>query len=282
MPVLSIIACGMLEDELAHVLSGDRELAQLILVENSEHFGLQRKLKSLGCLSALIPLDRVPEILVREHKQSHPAILKSLSRVHFIQKVLHKLENQHKPKVTVVANMLRRGLHADVEMVRVEVYKKIMEMSRFSDRILIFYGTCGHSLSNLKKDFESLGIQLFFLKDDKGETVEDCISAALGGNDVYARTMVNGENAGTFYLTPKWASNWEEKQNDDAILSLESDIKFLKLYGRAAKINTGLSYEPDFDKNVRDFARFFNLEIVELQGSKTIAEVSYQNAKKFP
>jgi hypothetical protein len=282
MPVLSIIACGMLEDELAYVLSSDRELAQLILVENSEHFGLQRKLKSLGCLPTLIPLDRVGEILICEHNQSPPAILKPICIFNFIRKILHKLENQHKPKVTVVANMLRRGLHADVEMVRIEVYRKIMEMSRFSDRILIFYGTCGHSLSNLEKDFQNLGCQLYFLKDEKGEIVEDCISAALGGNDVYARTLANGEGAGTFYLTPMWASNWEEKSKDNVIFSSESDTKFLKLYGRVAKINTGLSYEPDFDKNARNFARFFNLKIVELQGSKKIAEQSYQNAKKFP
>ena len=118
MPVLSIIACGMLEDELAYVLSGDSELAQLILVENNEHFGLQRKLKSLGCLPALIPLDRVPEIVKLERKQSIPAILKPLSCFHFIKKICRKRENQHKPKVTVVATMLRRGLHADVEMVR--------------------------------------------------------------------------------------------------------------------------------------------------------------------
>ena len=282
MPVLSIIACGMLEDELAYVLSGDRELAQLILVENSEHFGLQRKLKSLGCLPALSPLDRVPEILIREQNYSLPSILKSLCYFNFVKKILTKLEKQHKPKVSVVANMLKRGLHADVEMVRVEVYRKIMEMSRFSDRILIFYGTCGHSLSNLEKDFENLGCKLYFLKDEKGETVEDCISAALGGNDVYARVLVNSEGAGTFYLTPMWASNWEENQKDNAIISSESDTKFLKLYGRAAKINTGLSYEPDFDNNVRNFARFFNLKIIELQGSIKITEQSYNNAKKFP
>ncbi len=282
MPVLSIIACGMLEDELAYVLSGDRELAQLILVENSEHFGLQRKLKSLGCLPALIPLDRVPEILIRENNQSLHAILKPLCCFNFVKKIRNKLEKQHKPEVTVVANMLRRGLHVDVEMIRIEVYKKIMEMSRFSDRILIFYGTCGHSLANLEKDFENLGCQLYFLKDEKGEIVEDCISVALGGNDVYARALVNGESEGTFYLTPMWASNWEEKPNGNAIFSSEFDNKFLKLYGRAAKINTGLSYEPDFDKNVRNFAQFFNLEIVELKGSKKIAEQSYQNAKKFP
>jgi len=282
MPILSIIACGMLEDELAYVLSDDRELAQLILVENSEHFGLQRKLKSLGCLPTLIPLDRVQEILIRENSQSFPAILKPPCCFNFIKKILPKMEKQHKPKVTVVANMLKRGLHADVEKVKVEVCKKIMEMSQFSDRILIFYGTCGHSLANLEKDFENLGCQLYFLKDEKGEIVEDCISAALGGNDVYGRALVNGEGAGTFYLTPMWASNWEEKSKDNAILSSESDTKFLKLYGRAAKINTGLSFEPDFDKNVKDFARFFNLKVVELKGSKKIAEQSYQNAKKFP
>ncbi len=41
MPVLSIIACDMLEDELAYVLSKDSELEQLILVEKMECFGLR-------------------------------------------------------------------------------------------------------------------------------------------------------------------------------------------------------------------------------------------------
>ena len=150
-------------------------------------------------------------------------------------------------------------------------------MSRFSDRILIFYGTCGHSLGNIEKHFEGLGCQLNFLKDDKGEIVEDCISAALGGNDAYAKTMSKG--AGTFYLTPMWASGWKEFPKE--IIS-EHDRNYLKRYRRIAKINTGLPHGPDFDENVRDFARFFNLKIVELQGSKKIAEQSYMEAKKFP
>lgn len=272
----------MLEDELAYVLSKDSELEQLILIENSEHFGLQRKLKSLGCLPALIPLDRIPEILKEEQNQSLLAILKPLCGFRFIEKIRRKLENQHRTKVTVVANVLRRGLHADVELLKAEVYGNIKEMSRFSDSILIFYGTCGHSLANLEKDFEGLGCQLYFLKDEKGETVEDCISAALGGNDAYARTLVNCDGAGTFYLTPMWASSWKELPKESGIFLSELDKKYLKRYGRVAKINTGLSYEPDFDKNARDFARSFNLKIAELQGSKKIAERSYRNAKKFP
>jgi hypothetical protein len=254
MPVLSIIACDMLEDEITYVLSKDSELEQLILIEKRECFGLQRKLKSLGCLSTLVPLDRIREIL----------------------------ENRHKAKVTVVANMLKMGLHIDIELLKAEVYRNITEMSRFSDRILIFYGTCGHSLVNIEKDFESLECRLYFLKDDKGEIAEDCISVALGGNDAYARAMVNSEYEGTFFLTPMWASGWGEFSKEKFQELIEHDKKYIRRYRRVAKVNTGLSYEPDFYENVSEFARFFNLKIVELMGSKKIAEQSYLDAKKFP
>ncbi len=279
MPVLSIIACDMLEDELAYVLLEDGELAQLILIDNNKHFGLQRKLKSRGCLPALIPLDRVPEILKVERNHT---FLKPFRSFRFIEKIRRKLENQHKTKVTIVANMLKMGLHIDVELLKAEVYRNIREMSRFSDRILIFYGTCGHSLVNIEKDFEALECQLYFLKDDKGEIVEDCISVALGGNDAYAKAMVNSEGEGTFYLTPMWASGWGEFPKEKFRELSEHDKKYIRRYRRVAKINTGLSYEPDFDENVRDFARFFNLKIVELHGSKKIAQQSYQNARTFP
>ncbi len=282
MPVLSIIACDMLEDELTCVLSKDDKLEQLILVEKKECFGLQRKLKSLGCLPALVPLDRIPEILKGEKNQSFLAILKPLYGLRFIEKIQRKLENMHKMKVTVVANVLKMGLHIDVELLKTEVYRNIREMSRFSDRILIFYGTCGHSLVNIDKDFEDLKCQLYFLKDDKGEIVEDCISAALGGNDAYARAMVNSEGEGTFYLTPMWTSGWGEFPKERLTELSELGKKYIRRYGKVAKINTGLSYEQDFDENVKDFARSFNLKIVEIQGNKKIAEQSYRHARKFP
>ncbi len=265
----------MFEDELAYVLSKDSGLEQLILVEKIECFGLQRKLKSLGCHFALIPLDRVQDILKGEKK--FPAVLKPMSGLHLIEKLLSR--NRHKTKVTVVANMLKMGLHMDVKLLKEEVYRTIREMSRFSDRILIFYGTCGHSLVNIEKDFEDLECQLYFLKDDKGEIVEDCISVALGGNEAYDEAMAKSE--GTFYLTPMWASGRMEIPREMISEISELGKMYMKRYGKVAKINTGISYEPDFDENVRDFAQSFNLKIVELQGSKKIAEQSYQNAKKF-
>jgi hypothetical protein len=45
MSVLSIIACGMLEDELVYVLSTDLEIKQLFVVENINSFRFVQKLK---------------------------------------------------------------------------------------------------------------------------------------------------------------------------------------------------------------------------------------------
>jgi len=63
MPVLRIIACGMLEDELVHILSNDSELKQLIVVENRSNLEFLRKLKSKNCTPRKVFLDRGPIIL---------------------------------------------------------------------------------------------------------------------------------------------------------------------------------------------------------------------------
>ncbi len=79
-----------------------------------------------------------------------------------------------------------------------------------------------------------------------------------------------------------WASGRMEIPKEMISENSELGKMYMKRYGKVAKINTGLSYEPDFDENVRDFVRSFNLKIMEIQGSIKIAKQSYQNAKKFP
>jgi hypothetical protein len=46
MPVLSIIACEMLEDELVYVLSKEPEIKRLFVVENRNSFRFVKKLRS--------------------------------------------------------------------------------------------------------------------------------------------------------------------------------------------------------------------------------------------
>jgi hypothetical protein len=280
MAILSIIACRMLEDELVYVLSRDTDLYEMILVDNRECLGLLRKLRTQGCIPRLLPLDRISKILEDEKKQLLPEILKVFLKFHFFEKIHTKLQTRQHQKVTVIVNVLKRGLHADNDLLKSEVYKNIKEMSGFSDGILIFYGTCGHSLKNLENEFKDMGCTFYFLKDNKGETVEDCISVVLGGNDAYARTLINCKDVGTIFLTPMWASGWKEIFHENSFSSSVVNNDDLKRYGRAAKINTGLSFDQDFSDNVRRFADFFNMKIIELHGSLEIVDQSYKESKK--
>lgn len=211
MAVLSIIACGMLEDELVHVLSKDHEPKQLIVVENRDNFGFRRKFRAINCNFRTVFLDRTPTLLEGERNLDSGIFVKLLSLSPFFREVHEKRRLREKNRVAVVVNLLRPGLHSDIELLKAEVYKNIREMAPFSDNILIFFGMCGHVLGNLEEDFAELGCPLSFLKDKNGEIVEDCISLALGGNGAYAKSMLEDSvMGGTFYMTPMWASSWKK------------------------------------------------------------------------
>lgn len=279
MPVLSIIACGLLEDELVHVLSKDRRLEQLIVVEYRGNLEFLRKLKSKNCTPTTAYLDRIPMLLKDEDSLNSRAYMKFLSLLPLFKKISEKKELIETKKVTVVVNLLRLGLHSDLEQLKAKVYENIREMASFSDNILVFYGSCGHTFGKLEEDFAGLGCPLSFLKDKDGEMVEDCISLALGGNEAYARCMLEFRGMGTIYLTPMWASSWKKLENEAG--GREFNNKYLKnsLYCMAAKIDTGLANNPQFDVNVMEFASKYDMKIAYLKGSMEIAEQSYLAAR---
>jgi hypothetical protein len=62
-PVLSIIACEMLEDELVYVLSTDQESKKLFVIENSHSIRFVRKLTSKNCRLKLFPLESAYSVL---------------------------------------------------------------------------------------------------------------------------------------------------------------------------------------------------------------------------
>jgi len=279
MPVLSIVACGMLEDELVHILSTDRELEQLIVVENRESSVFLQKLRSKNCIPRTIFLDRVP-MLCKHGKNSDLKIpAKFLSQFPFFKKMLEKRRLREEKRVSVVVNLLSLGLHADLEILKDEVYKNIREMASFSDRILIFYGTCGRALGKLSEDFADSGCPLFFLKDKNGEIIEDCISLALGGNEAYARAMTEFRGMGTIYLTPMWASSWKTMGKESGNRDFNNSFLNNPLYCLAAKIDTGNGNNPEFHKNVQEFACTFGMKVKDLKGTMELAEHSYLTAR---
>ncbi len=268
MPILSIIACKMLEDEIVHLLSSDREVEELLLLDGKETQSLSRKLKSQNRPHILLAWESIGSHL---RKRNGPG--------GFISRL--GIRSSRADGLVVVVNLLRLGLHSDLELLRTAVYDEIRRLSAFSDGILIFYGRCGDSLAHLEEDLADLSCPLYFLTDGQGRRIDDCIATALGGNEEYDRTLSEHKDVAVF-LTPMWASGWKVMREEIASLGRGRDLRaMLKGTGlrRVARIDTGLSFEKGFGEKVDGFAQEFGLERIDLPGGTSVAEKSYERAK---
>ena len=269
MPTLSIISCRMLEDEIVHLLSSDREVEELILLDGKETQSLSRKLKSQNRPHILLPWENLTSHL--QEKQGSPVGFFSRLGIH----------SSPAEGLTVVVSLLRLGLHSDLELLQTAVYDEIRRLSAFSEGILIFYGRCGDSLSHIQEDLADLSCPLYFLADSQGQRIDDCIATALGGNEEYERTLSEHKDVAVF-LTPMWASSWKAMRVEIASSGRGRDLRaMLKGSGlkRVAKIDTGLTFEKGFEEKVDGFAREFGLERIDLLGGTRVAEKSYERAK---
>jgi hypothetical protein len=267
MPVLSIIACRMLEDELVYLLSADGEVRELLLVDGMQALSLSAKLKAQNRPHLLLSLDRITPHL--QERQNRRVGIFSRCRA-----------GRKSEETIIVVSPLPLGLHSDLEQLQAAVYDNIRRLSSLSDGILIFYGKCGGFLANLEHDLPDLACPIYFLTDERGERIEDCIALALGGNENYDRTLAEHQDAALF-MTPMWASNWKA-MGDEAASGKRRDLRaMLKSSGmkKVAQINTGLCFDPGFEKKVADFAREFGLQRIELPGGTAAAKDSYERAR---
>jgi hypothetical protein len=76
-----------------------------------------------------------------------------------------------------------------------------------------------------------------------------------------------------------WASSWEEMRMESNDTSDFNESFLKKHYKKVVKINNKISKREEFDKNVLNYSRNFDMSIVEMEGSMEIASKSYLNAK---
>lgn len=271
MPVMSIIACGILEEELFHVLSPENAFDYLFVADTKEAHGLFRRLKAANTPYAAVPLDRIPAMVQQT---------RSLRKSNIISRLFRK----HPPEqdFIVVVHILELGLHRDLTLLRREVYSTIEQMSSYSDGILLFYGLCGNSLQNIENDLSHISCPIYLLRDDEDNRVDDCISIALGGNKKYEEAFEACRGRGTLFFTPMWASSWKDM---DAPRSKQEDMPTIcnsfkrQHIGRIVKIEKGTRCDPVFEENVKKFAEMFGLEIMSMPGTTQIVERCYSDAK---
>ncbi|WP_445475305.1 DUF1638 domain-containing protein [Methanococcoides methylutens] len=247
----------MFEDELVHIFEEEGENTRLLLIENENIEGIEKKLTELS---------------IKYEKIS-------------VEDVASKLGDTD--EFVVVLNILEFALDADPSILKDKVYMTIEEMGDLFDGILVFYGLCGNVLGSIESDFADLGIPVRILKDEQGNIVDDCICAAFGDRSAYVEAMMGEERGeGTYFLTPMQAANWREMLVLAKLTPDPDDIEMTKTvfdysgYKNVGKVDTGLHYEKEFDETVDEFASLFDFEKKYFTGSAKVTDACYHSIKE--
>jgi hypothetical protein len=261
MTVLSILSCKILQDEIVWILSNDRNIDNILVVENKNISEFTEKLDDQQINYSITPIENIPNIL----------------------------ENDDESKLTVVVNFREVALHMLLNKLESDVYQNIREMVPFSSGILLFYGLCGNVLGRVENDFsmEMDGCTVRILKDKSGRIVDDCIAATVGGCAKYFKLITENSKEPAFFLTPMFASSWKEfpltgydfDSNPEEALRLTKMVNDASGYKRVGKVNTGLTYVKDFNEKVEEYAKMFGYSIFEINGNQEIFEKCYQSIK---
>lgn len=281
MPVLSIVACEMLEDELVYVLSKDPEIKRLFVIENRNSFRFVKKLKSENLKPFMFSPEKLYPVVSEITRKSPSNFTRKFLNISFLKKIYNSIPNKEKKQeLTVVVNLLRKDLHSDIDLLQSEVYLNAKEISKISNGVLLFYGKCGFSSEKVQAELHQLGCPTYFLRDDGKNIVDDCISVALGGNEIYTKTMLLGNGKGAIYATPMWLSELNET-NYKSSESYQKISKYLAspMYSLLFKINNQFYKDDNFHRNASEFAKIFNMNIINVNGTMKIAINSYMEAK---
>ncbi|MDW7732731.1 MAG: DUF1638 domain-containing protein [Methanolobus sp.] len=258
MPVMTILSCKILQDEIIHLLETDPHIDEITVIKNNEEHDFLMKMDKVGLKYDLKPLSDMPLVS----------------------------ESAGNEKYTVVVYLVELALHEFPKILRENVYRLLRDVTPYSDGILLFYGLCGNVLDKVEEDFrdQESTCPVRILRDDK-RIVDDCVGATLGGGEEYLKTLKRFSDKGTFLFTPMFAHSWREimrvdPEKPEKTLKMLRKVNEITGYKRVAMVHTGLGYTTDFDKKVEEFAELFNFEILEIEGNQQIFRTCYASMKK--
>jgi len=261
--ILGIMACPILEDELIYSLRNDGEEKNIFLLDNDHNKMIIPKLEENGISYTVLDERR------------------------FLSGEANIPDDGYR----VVIWMMDLGLHEEPENLRIRIRELMSEFQGHVDAIALYYGLCGNGLAGIE-DWASanLVVPVTICKDRHGKVCDDCICVPMGGTDNYLRLLK--KYPGIMYFTPGMACSFEEFLDSMELFKgiEKGDREMFKMilemadYKYVMKIQTGLGDQKNFQRCVEDFAKEYELDVMELEEgwvSTEVADLTYERAKSL-
>lgn len=237
MGVIGIITCEILENELAHLLATDPELAAITVLVDATSAGLLRALESRKARNTRA----IPHL--NGFYPGPPGELEVVIRV--LEVALHRQRAILQRRLMAAAHELRPHVNA----------------------LLLGYGSCGGALRNATT---LLDVDLpVFLPMDQEAPVDDCVGLLLGSRERYHAEQ--RRVPGTFFVTPGWARQWKRVLGDGGHGAGGAGLKRLfARYERSLLIVTPAVPEDDMRRAIEEFNELLGLRCESSPGTLAI------------
>ena len=95
------------------------------------------------------PIDRIDDFVGNKSKDRNKSVDKHKASSRILSRILGSGDDSS--DLIIVVKIMELGLHRDHHLLRNSVEQQIIDMSRFSDGIFLFYGLCGNALKDIEK-----------------------------------------------------------------------------------------------------------------------------------
>jgi hypothetical protein len=247
---LGIIACQILELELAHLLVNDIEVSGIALLDNGFGDGFLRALKQKG--------------------ESVPRLTGDTG----------KCLSAEPDRLEVMVQIMELGLHTVIRALRTAVIDAVLEMSTHVDAIVLGYGLCGNALNNHQEIMSDIDVPVF-MPIDGDHTVDDCVGLIIGGREAYYEEQC--KVAGTFFMNTGFSRHWKDLlQKANAVKVDEAMSKRIMAgYERSLLLITPVLSEDEMAANIEAFNQTYGLRTEVRKGTLEILEKTLTKGKNF-
>ena len=248
MPVLGVVACEILDQEFAYLISNDPEVQAATVVDEAAAQGFLENLEGLGGC----PIRRIP-------------ILKDFSPL-------------YQGQLQVLVRFLKLGLHSHKRSLQEGVVTAARNMAGRVDGIVLGYGLCGNALQNISELLEDVPVPIH-LPMDEGHPVDDCVGMIIGGRQAYYSEQCR--EAGTFFMIPGWTRYWDRIFDEEfGKWDVQLAKRVFRHYTRSLLLPTAVTTEEEMRRNIEVFNDLFDVRTECKSGTLRILQRTWDEAKE--
>lgn len=247
---LGIIACQILELELAYLLANDTDVSGITVLDTGFGDGFMQAVKKKGHVIPRLTGD------------------------------IGKGQPTEAGQIEVVVQMMELGLHTVIKDLRSAVIGSVLEMSTHVDAIVLGYGLCGNALNNHEEIMRDIDVPLF-MPMDEDHTVDDCVGLIIGGREAYYKEQC--KVAGTFFMNTGFSRHWKDLLHKANSLAFDEAMsrRLMASYERSLLLTTPVLSEEEMAANIEEFNQTYGLRTEARKGTLEILEKTLARGKRF-